>query len=213
MSKTAQLTKEWEEAYIHTRRGVRGRTSRIRMFGMKNSDKVLDLGCGDGLNISILRKMGIDKTFGVDPLGRLINITKKNNPGVIAKIGTAEHIPFRSESFDIVLVDSVFHHLTEYVKPVKEIKRILKKGGYLCFIEPHGSVIRTFIDWLTARRIAKFAPIISARRTTYMEAKILTDRWLNAENAFSAFLEKNGFKKIFRKINFLSVIGKYERLS
>lgn len=206
-------SKKWEVAYLNTRRNLKSRKKRLLLFDIKLKDTVLDLGCGDGLNTSILFDQGIKKVVGVDVSKILINRAKKNNPKLDFYIGSAESIPFKNEQFNIVLVDSVFHHLYDYDKAVKEIKRVLVPGGLLCFIEPHQSLIRRFLDLLCTWPVSKFLPVLRHRRITYLEEKDLMDNWLQTEHQFEEILITQKFKKIFQKQNFLSIVSEYKKFT
>jgi len=55
------------------------------------------------------------------------------NPDVIAKPGTAEHIPFSDCSFDVVVCAQAFHWFAT-VEALAEIRRVLTPGGALGLI-------------------------------------------------------------------------------
>ena len=141
-------TLEWEDSCVETRRDLKSRKKRLRMMKIKKTDSVLDLGCGDGLNIMLLNQMGVKKPVGMDISKKLLKMAQERNPKTKFFVGSAQKTPFKPNSFDIVLIDSVLHHLMEYKDAVKEFKRILKPGGRLCFMEPHQSLIRRAIDFI-----------------------------------------------------------------
>lgn len=172
---------------------------------------VLDLGCGDGLNIAILWKMGIKKMVGVDISGKLLQLAKRNNPKIKFYLGSAQKIPFKSNSFDIVLVDSVFHHLMGYEDAVKEIKRVLRKDGCLCFIEPHKSLLRSALDFVSVLPFSKYLPLIGNRAFAYQEEIELMSHWLRTEDEFLEALRQYGFKKKFLREDFLSIVACYSK--
>lgn len=205
-------TKEWEEAYLDTRRNFRTREKRLLRFGITSKNSVLDLGCGDGLNVSILNKLNIKHVVGVDISKYLIEKAEKNNPGSKFYVGKAESLPFGAEQFDVVLVDSVIHHLMKYDKPVKEIRRVLVKGGIFCFIEPHNSFLRKILDFVCLSPAGKLMPSFKNRRISCMEEKPLYNHWLKTENIFYKTLEREGFRKMFCKKDFLSIVGEYQKI-
>ena len=138
-------------------------------------------------------------------------MAKKNNPKSQFVIGSAEKLPFKKEEFDVVFVDSVFHHLFDYGIAIKEIKRVLKKRGILCFIEPHRSFLRSLLDFVCVLQVSKFIPFIKERRLAYLgEIKFMT-HWLATEDEFLHVLEKRKFKEIFKMKEFLSIIGEYKK--
>lgn len=94
--------------------------------------RVLDVGCGPGWITYQYAKSGanifsLDLTFTAVTLARK-NLTKDgfNSHFVTAD---AEHIPYKSESFDFVSCDGVLHHTPGTEKGVAEICRVIKTGG------------------------------------------------------------------------------------
>lgn len=204
-------TKEWEDVYLDTRRNTKTRKKRLLKFGITSESSVLDLGCGDGLNVSILLDMGIKRVVGVDISKFLLSKARKNNPSVKFSVGKAGSIPFKAKRFDVVLVDSVLHHLMKYTKPVKEIRRVLVDGGVFCFIEPHSSIPRKILDFVCFSQAGRFVPGLKNRQTSLLEEKQLYEHWLKTEDIFFKTLEREGFSKIFCKKDFLSIVGKYRK--
>ena len=181
------------------------------MFSFHPYDRVLDVGCGDGINVKVLRDMGISRVVGVDVSPFLIKKAKKMNPKVKFYIAPAEKLPFRVNQFDAVLVDSVFHHLFGYEKPLKEIRRVLKPGGKLCFIEPRNTILRRFIDFISLTPIAPAIPIIKERSQAYRKAKDRMQHWLATQEEFFMWLNKLDMKEVFCHADFMSIIGKFEK--
>lgn len=204
-------TLKWEEACLKTRRNLKSRERRLRQFRIKSDDDILDLGCGDGLNISILRQMGINKVVGVDISNELLRLAKQNNPGVKFYVGSAQSIPFTARSFNVVLVDSVFHHLMEYNGAVREIKRVLKPRGRLCFIEPHKSLLRILLDLVSVLPGSQYLPFLGNRAVAYRQEINLMNHWLKTENEFLETLRRHRFKRKFCREDFLSIVACYSK--
>lgn len=184
---------------------------RVLRFNIKEKDRVLDLGCGDGVNIGILTSKGIKNITALDMNKRFLNTARKNYPGIKLILASVEKLPFKDSSFDVVLVDSVFHHLSSYEKTVREIKRILVSGGLLCFAEPHGGGIRRLIDWFCTKSISRLIPILNQRRRFYLREKKLMDKWLKNEQDFLNLLILEKFKKQFCHTDQFAVFGQYEK--
>jgi demethylmenaquinone methyltransferase/2-methoxy-6-polyprenyl-1,4-benzoquinol methylase len=204
-------TKDWEEACIDTRRDMKSRKRRLSLFKIKKNEKVLDLGCGDGLNIQALRESGIKNIIGLDISKELLAIARKENKGVKFVQATAEKLPFKANSFDIVLVDSVFHHFLKYEPALKEIKRVLKPGGKLCFIEPHHSMLRSVYDFVSILPISAYIPRLKERRKSYLGEIKFMKNWLRTEDEFYEILKDLKFKEKMKKHDILSIIGIYQK--
>ena len=101
-------------------------------FIKKYSDKesrVLDIGCGAGGLIKYLKSKYYVNLYGIDPIEAYVKEAKDEN----IKVGNVFNIPFDDNSFDIVVLDQVLEHLNDLNKAMKEIHRVLDKGG-ICVI-------------------------------------------------------------------------------
>ncbi len=81
------------------------------------TDRVLDVGCGTGLS-SLLFTC---QKFGVDPTFELLQQAKARMPVVQ---GVAEQLPFRDNSFDIVVCLTALHNFTDPLRALLEMKRV-----------------------------------------------------------------------------------------
>ncbi|CEQ26122.1 MerR family transcriptional regulator [Paraclostridium sordellii] len=98
--------------------------------------KVLEIGCGNGAlwskNIDLLDK-DISITL-TDVCEDMINNAKKSlsNYSYIFdfEIVDPSNIPFENESFDLVIANHMLFYMKDLDKVLKEIKRVLKVGGY-----------------------------------------------------------------------------------
>jgi len=97
----------------------------------RKSLKILDLGCGTGFLTCHLEKLYTDSwVVGLDPRKSYLKEAKRKLNGIIVE-GNGLCLPFREESFDIVCLYDVIHHIKIRKKFFKEVKKILKKDGYL----------------------------------------------------------------------------------
>jgi ubiquinone/menaquinone biosynthesis C-methylase UbiE len=112
---------------------------------VKEGDKVLDIGCGNGRLYQLFSSLSSSEnkfkisdfrfqiTFtGLDISRKLIQIAKEKNPECNFVVGDMRELPFEDESFDVVFNLVSFHHLPDkksQIKALKELKRVLKPGG------------------------------------------------------------------------------------
>lgn len=85
-----------------------------------NSLSLLDIGCGRGYFLEVIKNQFIFIT-GVD-LFKHVNI--KSNNYVIANI---DSLPFKSNSFDVVVANHILEHVIAIKQAVAEIKRVAAK--------------------------------------------------------------------------------------
>ncbi len=91
---------------------------------LKKGSKVLDAGCGTGVNICEFSKYDC---IGLDQNKEFISICKKN--GLNAVEGNFLDSPFNEETFDGILCLDMLEHLEDDLGGIKEIYRLLKKRG------------------------------------------------------------------------------------
>ena len=99
-----------------------------RYYDSRKGLKLLDIGCGTGLNLGVLAKFG--KAYGMDISNDAIGFCRKRGMKNIKK-SDVMHIKFDDNSFDVATSLGVFYHkdVKDDAKAMKEIYRILKPGG------------------------------------------------------------------------------------
>ncbi len=98
--------------------------------GVKNK-RVLDLGCGPGILTDYFRRKGA-KISGVDISKKEIEIARSEFKGIDFKVASAYKLPYPPNTFDMVISSWVIHYL-DLDRALKEVRRVLKKGGFLVF--------------------------------------------------------------------------------
>ncbi|PIS38608.1 MAG: hypothetical protein COT34_02765 [Candidatus Nealsonbacteria bacterium CG08_land_8_20_14_0_20_43_11] len=100
---------------------------------IKDEDKILDLGCGNGRFVEMLPNKKTEY-IGADNSERLIEIAKNKYPQYKFIVVSALNLPFSDNYFDKVFSLAVLHHIPseEFRRQfLKEVKRVLKPGGLL----------------------------------------------------------------------------------
>lgn len=99
----------------------------------KSGERVLDLGCGNGRLLDLLRNKKINY-IGVDNSQALIEIARKKYPGADFRAGDALNLSFPDNSFDKICSIAVLHHIPSRdlrLRFLQEAKRTLKPEGLL----------------------------------------------------------------------------------
>ena len=97
------------------------------------SGKILDVGCNDGtFTLEIQNAVGAsrDNVYGIEIDDNLVEKAKQKGIKV-KKSDLNKPIDFESNYFDLIVANQVIEHLYLTDDFIKEIRRILKKGGCL----------------------------------------------------------------------------------
>jgi len=112
------------------------RLARVSQFFLASPDSfqgksVLDVGCGYNGLIFYLNMAGF--RVGLEPLAFQIKdlCPVPNKQAVSIVCGVGEALPFREDTFDIVICDNALDHGMSPRAWIREIKRCLKPGGVL----------------------------------------------------------------------------------
>jgi len=102
--------------------------------------RVLDVGCGDGYLMGLL-STGCERVFGVDPEQRgvaLASAQLRSFGNCHVARASCYALPFRPESFDVVLLADVIEHLEYPALCLQELRRVLVPGGMAFVTTPLG---------------------------------------------------------------------------
>lgn len=113
----------------------------IEELDPQDGDRILDVGCGDGFYLHLLAGLRLKlKLVGIDNNPNALESARRNlKQKTILLINTdlMKKIPFKSNSFNKVVISEVLEHLTDDIKGLKEVYRVLKPGGTLCLSVPN----------------------------------------------------------------------------
>jgi len=103
----------------------------ISLLEFNQKAKVVDLGCGNGEFTLRAKgeKIGCDEIIGVDADEEMLNEAKKKGIAVVNH-DLNDALPFKDNSFDVVISNQVIEHLYYPVKFMREVYRILKPKDY-----------------------------------------------------------------------------------
>jgi SAM-dependent methyltransferase len=109
----------------------REREALLRL-GLARGQRVLDVGCGPGGILALLARDLDRAPFGVDLNQDLLrNATPAGN---VARADGAV-LPFRDETFDLVLFRLVLRHTSARAKLLAEAARVVRLGGIVCAVD------------------------------------------------------------------------------
>lgn len=115
---------------------------RIQLLGPLKGKRILDVGCGDGVNAVLLAKLGADVTgIDISPGAIALARQKAEVDGLTANCrflcGPAEEMDLPRASFDIIWGDAILHHIiSDLPALMRNLCAYAKPGGLLVFGEP-----------------------------------------------------------------------------
>jgi ubiquinone/menaquinone biosynthesis C-methylase UbiE len=101
---------------------------------------VLEVGVGSGLNLPLYGP-SLDRVFGIDPSPELLSLAGKRMVDASVPVSlvraSAEQLPFADAVFDTIVMTWTLCSIPNPVAALIEMRRVLKPGGSLSFVE-HG---------------------------------------------------------------------------
>ncbi|MCP4661270.1 MAG: class I SAM-dependent methyltransferase [bacterium] len=91
-----------------------------------DAQRVLDVGCGSGLNLPVLRPFG--SVAAVDLSRTRLQFARGYNPGLLCQ-ADIHRLPFASNSFDLVTALDVIEHSEVPTSILAEMRRVCAAGG------------------------------------------------------------------------------------
>ncbi len=111
------------------RRSLEARRALQWCRGLGESARILDVGCGDGFHLRLLRDFGRPgwKLEGVDASERAVEAAR--HAGLIVHHGTIERLDLPAATYDLVLLIATIEHVDDPAGVLRAVRRLLKPGG------------------------------------------------------------------------------------
>lgn len=122
-----------------------------------NDKSVLEVGCGRGGGLNFLKgRLDPESVTGLDLNEKAIKFCQnyhcQKNAAYVQ--GDAQHLPFESNSFDIILNVESSHRYPEPQRFFKEVHRVLRPGGYFLFTDfRKDTAIKTLEDQFSESKL------------------------------------------------------------
>lgn len=141
---------------------------------IKKREKVLDVGCGNGVLSSILKKQLAISLTSCD----IENYLKKDIPFVLMKKNS--ELPFSKNTFDVVMFNDILHH-TSFSNQKKLLNEAFRIADRVVIFEDEPNWIETLVDWGINKFHNKNMPIVLTFRKHNEWMKVFKEMGINYE--------------------------------
>jgi ubiquinone/menaquinone biosynthesis C-methylase UbiE len=132
------------EAYLTSAVHSQGNdlTSLANAVASTEHPTVLDLGCGAG-HASFAVAPSAERVVAYDITQSMLDVVasaahERNFTNIVTQQGSVDQLPFRGASFDWAISRYSAHHWHDVRLALSEVRRVLKPGGQVCFIDVVG---------------------------------------------------------------------------
>ena len=105
-----------------------------RYLTKNNQPKILDIGCGSGLMLNALGRVG--ETYGMDVSDEAISFSKEIFNGRVEKGALPDVLPYEENFFDMITALDVIEHIDNDIDSISAIHSLLVPGGKCIFTVP-----------------------------------------------------------------------------
>jgi SAM-dependent methyltransferase len=111
------------------RRWLEARRALQWCHGLTDDARILDVGCGDGFHLRLLRDFGHRgwTLEGVDASERAVDAARR--AGLTVHHGTVEQLELPPASYDLILLIATIEHVDDPAAVLRAVHRLLKPGG------------------------------------------------------------------------------------
>jgi len=154
----------------------------IEAGGVEPDDRVLDVGCGPGgLATTLAEIVGQENVAAVDPSPPFVSVCRARLPTADVRVAAAEELPFEDDTFDAAFAQLVVNFMTDPVRGVGEMKRVVKPGGKVaaCTWDYREGMTMIRAYWDSAHEVApdQSAKFDEGKNMRYATLEELTGLW------------------------------------
>ncbi len=126
------------------------------LAGVKDGQRVLDVGCGPGaLTEELVARLGAEAVAAADPSAPFVAAARARHPGVEVVQAPAEQLPFPDRTFDATLAQLVVHLMSDPAAGLAEMMRVTRRDGVVaaCVWDYAGRTDPLSDFWRAAREL------------------------------------------------------------
>jgi len=170
-----------------------------KMSNLEKDKTVLEIGCGQGVGTKLINKYFRPKHIcAIDLDKKMINRAKKkiHLSNVEFSVGDANLLKFKDNTFDAIFDFGIIHHIPNWRKCLKELKRLLKPNGQLIIEDlSRDTFYDTFLGKILKKLLVHPYEKMFSKKELFDELKnlgfIIMEKYENSY-WFSLVLKNNG---------------------
>lgn len=180
------------------------RRATVRMAGVREGDRVLDVACGTGDLTRLFARAGAGEAVGADFTPEMLEIARRKTRDANARYIEADamDLPFEDASFDVVSIAFGIRNVAEPARALAEFHRALRPGGRLVILEfsrPRNPLVRWGNRIYCNTIMPRTATLLSGDRSgAYWYLPRSVETFLAPEEMARA-MEEAGFEEIRRR--------------
>lgn len=199
----------------------RWRRELIRLSGLKDNNRLLDVatGTGDVIIEAIQRGIKLNKSAGLDFSSGMLDVARSRFTALPCRTldsetdkqqqkeqiewieGDALKLPFENSEFDVVTSAYLMRNVGDVDAAFTEQYRVLKPGGRVSCLDttpPLKSIMSPFINFYLIKIIPLLGSLISGNKSAYTYLPETTKAFKTADE-LKEIMNKTGFKKVSYK--------------
>lgn len=196
---------QWNEAWLNygpdCMRSVERFLEKFKFLESVPKDaRILDVGCGTGTLLRVLKQQGYTRLKGVEPEERLF---ERDDLGGILRKGDCLKLGAKKSErgrYDVAVMVGVLHHLKDYAavqRCFRNIHAILRPGGSFYSLEPWKNIVRSIAQKLIRDTFVGNFILPKEKVLLKMEEREL-GQWLEMESQVTAFAPQAGLVPVFQ---------------
>ena len=102
----------------------------LDLAALRGDETILDIGCGNGLYLGVLRARGhTGVVCGADLSAGMLRSARPAAGGGPLLVSDAQAIPFADDTFDLTLAMHMLYHVPDRAVAIAELRRVLRPEG------------------------------------------------------------------------------------
>lgn len=168
----------------------------------KNHPVILDAGCGDGANLILLNQFEGATIYGMDYNPIRTTRAKNNFQDISILQGNLLALPFKKQTFDVILLNQVLEHIPKDGDVLLEINKPLKRDGLLILGVPNeGCFLGQLRNNIIQRDILRTTDHVHFYTEQHMISLLNSNNWnikeIRREGFFTPYLLLHNFLTMF----------------